>query len=162
VTDRARVASLPDETPVEDLPLLRVTVNRLRIAGVLTLGDLKAMPDRELLRLRRFGPHALADVRALVPPPAEDLAALPGSGVTIAGRSFTLGAVYAPRRRGRGRGIKPRRLLSHSADSPPPGRRVTVAIVPSGDQRVMAGAAWEAWAAWAGEPVEDGPEDVGR
>ncbi len=69
MTDRARVASLPDETPVEELPLPRITINRLRVAGVLTLGELRAMSDRELLRLRHFGPHALADVRALVPAP---------------------------------------------------------------------------------------------
>ena len=54
---------------------------------------------------------------------------------------------------------RPRRLLSHSTDSPLSGGRVTVEMVPSGGQRVMAGVAW---AAWAGEPVEDGSEDVGR
>jgi DNA-directed RNA polymerase alpha subunit len=69
VTDRASAASLPDETPIEDLPLPLGTVNRLRVAGVLTLGQLRAMPDHELLRLRRFGLHSLADVRALVPAP---------------------------------------------------------------------------------------------
>jgi DNA-directed RNA polymerase alpha subunit len=65
VTDRARVASLPDETPVEDLPLLRFTINRLREGGIMTLGQLRAMPNRDLLRLRRFGLHSLADVWAL-------------------------------------------------------------------------------------------------
>ena len=58
------------------------------------------MPDHELLRLRRFGPLALADVRALVPAPAEDWVAVPGGEVTIAGRAFRLGALYAPRRGG--------------------------------------------------------------
>jgi DNA-directed RNA polymerase alpha subunit len=77
VTDRARIASLPDETPVEDLPLRQVTINRLRVGGVLTLGDLRATPDRELLRLRHFGSHALADVRSLVPPPAGPSAGTP-------------------------------------------------------------------------------------
>ena len=69
MTDRASAASLPDETPIEDLPLRQVTINRLRVAGILTLGDLRATPDRELLRLRHFGPHSLAEVRALVPAP---------------------------------------------------------------------------------------------
>ena len=69
MSDRVSVASLPDETLVEELPLPRSTINRLRVGGVLTLGDLRAMPDRELLRLRHFGPHSLADVRALVPAP---------------------------------------------------------------------------------------------
>ena len=70
--------------------------------------------------------------------------------MTIAGRAFTLGAVYAPRRRVYGH--RPRRLLGYSADSPLPGGRVTVAVLPSGEEQVMAGAVW---AAWAGEPVED-------
>ena len=70
MTDRARVALLPDETLVEDLPLRRHTITALRFGGVLTLGDLRATSDRELLRLRQFGRGALADVRAIVPPPA--------------------------------------------------------------------------------------------
>ena len=72
MTDRSRVASLPDETPVEELPLRQITINRLRVGGVLTLGELRATPDRELLRLRHFGPHSLAEVRAVVPAPAGD------------------------------------------------------------------------------------------
>ena len=151
MTDRARIASLPDETPVEDLPLRQVTINRLRVGGVLTLGDLRATPDRELLRLRRFGPYALADVRALVPVPAEDRAATPAGEVTIAGRAFLLGALYAPRRDGRGRPFKPRRLLEHSAAGLLPGGRVRVAT-PDGRQLLMGG---EEWAAWAGEPAGD-------
>ena len=47
-------------------------INRLRAAGVLTLGELRAMPDRELLRLRHFGRGTLAEVRALVSPPEAD------------------------------------------------------------------------------------------
>ena len=69
MTDRARVASLPDETSVEDLPLPRATINRLRVGSVLTLGELRAMSDRELLELSKFGPVAPADVRYLVPAP---------------------------------------------------------------------------------------------
>ena len=80
-----------------------------------------------------------------------------GGEVTIAGRAFTLGAVYAPRPRVGGRGL--RRLLRYTPDSPLPGGKVTVALVPSGNERVMTG---EDWAAWAGEPVEDGPGDDGR
>jgi len=49
--------------------------------------------------------------------------------------------------------FKPRRLLCHSADSLLAGGRVHLALVPSGKERVMAGAEW---AAWAGEPVRDG------
>jgi DNA-directed RNA polymerase alpha subunit len=63
------IRSLPDETPVEDLPLRRFTINALRLGGVLTLGELRAMGDRELMTLRNFGRVALADVRALVPVP---------------------------------------------------------------------------------------------
>ena len=69
--------------------------------------------------------------------------------VTIAGRRFTLGTVYAPRRGGRGRPFKPRRLLEHSADSLLPGGRVRVAT-PAGRRLLMGG---EEWAAWAGEEV---------
>jgi hypothetical protein len=114
----------PGGTPLEDLPLRRHTVLMLRAEGVLTLGELRAMHDDELLQLRRFGAHSLADVRRLVPPPA----ASTGREVVIAGRAFRLGAVYARR------------------------PKVTVTLMPSGRQRVVAGVEW---AAWAGEPVED-------
>jgi hypothetical protein len=77
--------------------------------------------------------------------------------VTIAGRSFTLGTAYAPRQGSVFR--RPRRLLGYDPGGLLPGGRVELAMVPSGGQRVMAGAAW---AAWAGEPVEDGPGDAGR
>jgi hypothetical protein len=68
-TDRPSAASLPDETPVEDLPVRQYTINALRAGHVLTLGELRAMGDYELMTLRRFGFGALADVRALVPAP---------------------------------------------------------------------------------------------
>jgi hypothetical protein len=71
--------------------------------------------------------------------------------VTIAGRVFGLGVAYAPRPGSSGR--KPLRLLSYTADSLLAGGRVHLALVPSGKERVMAGAEW---AAWAGEPVRDG------
>jgi hypothetical protein len=73
-----------------------------------------------------------------------------GDEVTIVGRTFRLGAVYAPRPGFLGRRSKPRRLLDYAADSPLPGGRVTVAMVPSDRERVMAGAVW---AAWAGEEL---------
>jgi hypothetical protein len=73
-----------------------------------------------------------------------------GDVVTIAGRAFTLGVVYAPQRGAYG--YARRRLLGYVADSPLPGGKVTVAVLPSGKERVVAG---EVWAAWAGEPVED-------
>ena len=72
VTDRGWTARQPDEPPVGDLPLRQHTTNALRAGGVLTLGDLRTMGDRELLRLRQFGRGALADVRSLVPPPEAD------------------------------------------------------------------------------------------
>ena len=68
--------------------------------------------------------------------------------VTIAGRVFRLGAVYAPRSSGYFR--RPRRLLDLDPDSPLPGGRVTVETVPAGIPHVMAGTEW---AAWAGEEV---------
>ena len=73
MTDRARVALLPDETPVDDLPLRQFSINALRNGSILSLGDLRQARDSDLLRLRRFGLGALADVRFLVPAP-------PGSG----------------------------------------------------------------------------------
>ena len=71
--------------------------------------------------------------------------------VTIAGRAFTLGAVYGPPSTGSGRRT-PRRLLSFIPGGPLPGGRVEVAVLPSGNRRVVAG---EVWAAWAGKPVGD-------
>ena len=113
------------------------TVTALRAGGVLTLGELRAMGDRELLRLRRFGPAALVDVRLLVPAPAGSRAASAGGEVTIAGRAFRLGAVYAPRPGARGH--KPCRLLGYTADSLLPGGRVQVAVLPKGRRRSWPG-----------------------
>ena len=57
-------------------------------------------------------------------------------------------------------GYRPRRLLRYDPDSLLPGGKVEVAVVPSGGERVVAGAVW---AAWAGEPFyDDSLEDVGR
>jgi hypothetical protein len=82
----------------------------------------------------------------------------PPGEVTIGGRAFTLGVVYAPRLR-RGYDRRPRRLLSYSTDGPLSGGRVMVEMVPAGGQRIMAGTRW---AAWAGAPVEGSLEDIGR
>ncbi len=153
MTDRAAAAPLPDETPIVDLPLRSAVRNALRFGGVLALGDLRAMGDRELMALRNFGRRALADVRTLVPAPGGSM----GAEVTIAGRAFTLGLVYAPLPRVYGHAR--RRLLSFIPGGPLPGGRVEVAVLPPGNRRVMAG---EVWAAWAGEPVEDGSGKVGR
>ena len=135
MTGRGWTAHQPDETPVEVLPLRPGTINVLRSGGVLTLGELRAMGDHELLPLRRFGPVALAEVRFLVPPPGGSV----GEEVTIAGRAFTLGVVYGPLPRTYGQ--RAHRLLGHVADSPLPGGRVTVAVLPSGRRETMAGAA---------------------
>jgi hypothetical protein len=153
VTDRARVALLPDETPVGNLPLQRHTIRTLRTAGVPTLGELRAMADHELLLLLRFGLGALADVRSLVPAPTASV----DVEVIIAGRAFRLGTVYAPRRGAYGH--KARLLLGFSADSPLPGGRVMTELARSGRYRIMAGAVW---AAWAGEPVGNSLEDPAR
>jgi DNA-directed RNA polymerase alpha subunit len=58
-----------DETPIEDLGLWTRALNALRRAGVRTVGGLGRKTDADLLRLRGFGPGALAAVRAVVPPP---------------------------------------------------------------------------------------------
>ena len=47
----------------------------------------------------------------------------------------------------------------YSADSLLPGGRVTVAILPSGEERTVTG---KEWAAWAGDPVDGGLGDSGR
>ena len=80
----------------------------------------------------------------------------PSGEVTILGRAFTLGTVYVHRPRVYGH--RPRRLVRYDPDSPLPGGKVEIAVVPSGGERVVAGAVW---AAWAGEPVDDSPEDFG-
>ena len=76
--------------------------------------------------------------------------------VTIGGRVFRLGAVYAPRPGSYGRRSKPRRLLRYAADSLLPEGRVDVAVLPSGRRQIMAGTAW------AGDPVDGALGDSGR
>ena len=86
-----------------------------------------------------------------------------GGVVTIAGRAFVLGAVYAPaphvRPYEQGR-LLPLRLVGYDPAYPWPEGRVEAEYVPSAgnlrtQRRRMSG---RAWAAWAGEPVGD----VGR
>ena len=60
MTDRARVALLPDETPVENIGLRLQTGIALRRNGTTTLGELRELPDRELLRLRYRSPPSHA------------------------------------------------------------------------------------------------------
>ena len=69
MTDRARVALLPDETPVENVGLRLPTCIALRRNGTTTLGELRELSDYELLRLRGVGRNRLAEVRSLVPAP---------------------------------------------------------------------------------------------
>ncbi len=69
MTDRTRVALLPDETPVENVGLRLQTGIALRRNGTTTLGEFRELPDRELLRLRGIGRNRLAEVRSLVPAP---------------------------------------------------------------------------------------------
>ena len=84
--------------------------------------------------------------------------------VTIAGRVFRLGVVYAPavgvRFPSEQRRLMPLRLVSYDPAYPWPGGRVEAEYGPSADnprtpRRRMSG---RAWAAWAGELVGD----VGR
>ena len=84
----------------------------------------------------------------------------PSAEVVIAGRAFTLGTAYRPRQGASfGRPLKPRRLLAHDPDSLLPGGRVEFTVGHTRQRRVMGGTEW---AAWAGEPVEDGPGEIGR
>ena len=69
MTDRTRVAFLPDGTSVGNVGLRLPTCIALRRNGTTTLGELRELPDRELLRLRGVGRNRLAEVRALVPAP---------------------------------------------------------------------------------------------
>ena len=86
-----------------------------------------------------------------------------GDEVTIAGRVFGLGVVYAPaphlRPYEQGR-LLPLRLVGYDPAYPWPGGRVEAELVPTvgnlrTQRRRLSG---RAWAAWAGEPVGD----VGR
>jgi len=80
--------------------------------------------------------------------------------VTIAGRVFTLGAVYAPAPHVRPyeqRRLLPLRLVGYDPAYPWPEGRVEAELVPSAgnlrtQRRRLSG---RAWAAWAGEEVED-------
>ena len=87
--------------------------------------------------------------------------------VTIAGRGFALGTVYAPaphvRPYEQGR-LLPLRLVGYDPAYPWPDGRVEAELVPAADnlrtqRRRLSG---RAWAAWAGAPVEDGPGGAGR
>jgi hypothetical protein len=93
----------------------------------------------------------------------------PPGEVTIAGRAFTLGAVYAPaphvRPYEQGR-LLPLRLVDYDLTYPWPDGRVEAELVPTDvarglrtQRRRLSG---RAWATWAGEPVEDGLGDVKR
>ena len=88
--------------------------------------------------------------------------------MTITGRLFGLGVVYAPalgvRFPSEQHRLVPLRLLSYDPAYPWPNGRVEAEYVPSADnprtpRRRMSG---RAWVAWAGEPVGDNLADVGR
>jgi hypothetical protein len=90
-----------------------------------------------------------------------------GGVVTIAGRAFVLGAVYAPaphvRPYEQGR-LLPLRLVGYDPAYPWPEGRVEAELVPTvgnlrTQRRRMSG---RAWAAWAGEPVDGGLGDGGQ
>ena len=132
MTDRARVALLPDETPVGDLGL-RPADQRALGRTAPTLGELRELADRELLRLRGgWPPTALAEVRALVPAARGRTAVSAGDEVTIVGRAFTLGAVYAPRAGSHGPGPGRAGCCAAPPKALLPGRQGAVELVPSG------------------------------
>jgi hypothetical protein len=79
--------------------------------------------------------------------------------VTIAGRRFTLGAVYAaaphvrPYESGR---LRPLRLVGHDPAYPWPGGRVEAELVPTtarSSRTVRRKLSGRAWARWAGERI---------
>ena len=90
--------------------------------------------------------------------------------VTIAGRVFTLGMVYAPapgvRFPSERRRLLPLRLVSYDPAYRWPDGRVEAEYVPSatgrGSRTMRRWMTGRAWAAWAGEPVGDSLEDTGR
>ena len=83
-----------------------------------------------------------------------------GSEVTIAGRAFTLGAVYeaAPHVRPYEPGrLLPLRLVGYDPAYPWPEGRVEAELVLTADQpRTQRRLSGRAWARWAGEEVEPG------
>ncbi len=88
-----------------------------------------------------------------------------GGQVTIAGRRFTLGAVYEPAPHVRpyepGR-LLPLRLVGYDPTYPWPRGRVEAELVgvrgPRTQTRRLSG---RAWLAWAGEPVDGSAGEVG-
>jgi hypothetical protein len=91
----------------------------------------------------------------------------PSGEVTIAGRMFRLGVVYAPVPHVRpyepGR-LLPLRLVGHDPAHPWPDGRVVAEYVSSADsqRRQTRRLSGRAWAAWVGEAVGDSLEDIGR
>ena len=90
----------------------------------------------------------------------------PPSPVTIAGRPFRLGAVYAPaphvRPYEQGR-LLPLRLVGYDPAYPWPKGRVEAELVGvQGTRRRTRRLSGQAWVRWAGEPVGDDLADEGR
>src|SRR3954447_25112079 len=90
-----------------------------------------------------------------------------GDEVTIGGRVFTVGAVYAPVAHTRypydQRGLLPLRLVGHDPAYPwPEGRVLTELVGVRGLRTQTRRLSGRAWARWAGEPIGDGPGDGGR
>jgi hypothetical protein len=90
----------------------------------------------------------------------------PSGRVTIAGRRFTLGAVYeaAPQVRPYEPGrLLPLRLVGYDPAYPWPKGRVEAELVGvQGTRRRTRRLSGQAWVRWAGEPVEDDLADEGR
>ena len=148
----ARAAWALAEAEEADPPRL-AEVARARERYEAAVAAVEAARARRRKLEARLGPAEADRAHAMLASAVAEPGPLSGE-VTVAGRTFTLGTIYAPRS-GRGYDRRPRRLLSYSTDGPPSGGRVMVEMVPAGGQRIMAGTRW---AAWAGEPVED----VGR
>jgi hypothetical protein len=89
-----------------------------------------------------------------------------GAEVTIAGRVFGLGVVYAPaagiRFSSEQRRLLPLRLIGYDPAYPWPEGRVMAELVgvrgPRTQTRPLSG---RAWLAWAGEPVDGSAGEVG-
>jgi DNA-directed RNA polymerase alpha subunit len=58
--------ALPDETPLDNLPVITRTRNALHIGGYHTAGAIRRAADNALLMLPNFGRRSLMEVRELL------------------------------------------------------------------------------------------------
>lgn len=55
-----------DNTPIDRLPFSNRVVSCLRRMSIKTVGDLRQISDRELLRIPNFGPHSLNEIKEVL------------------------------------------------------------------------------------------------